>query len=487
MDRLFRFLRSVIPQDPTQLLFLVGSILLFICIQLRCFPITPSSDSAANTIPGFSLDDPLESVRRSWLIFSSIARLPILFAGAAGLFICFWPGRRPVRRSLIFVCLPAIAGLAVLCTRFLSTAADWGLAPKSVLSHPSYSQIWVFKTLWSLGPALHMSVLGVLLIFIFLSRQAFGLSSLPLALPHVNGSTPNGDGGWRRIEIFVWISIPGLIVVNILVSAPLLGLNFAHLGSSFIQVLDQVTGALRVLILACVAAWAIGDQCWKKLERFIRLPEISLAMLGFAIPVGISLVPNLIGYTKDRIQWGIHGYGRFSPPIFAAYFNFPDLIYLWFFPAACLEELIWRGFLQPRFVERYGTMRGIFMIGLSWSAFHFIGDFAGLSDDFEIPLQLALRIGGCLAMSFVLGWLVMRTGSIWPGVLVHGVYNVLVLSQSSGTSNLSPLISRMVLCICYGLLGYMLFKYWPLKRADVDPAIGALDQETREINLSSYE
>src|SRR6266403_5193022 len=75
------------------------------------------------------------------------------------------------------------------------------------------------------------------------------------------------------------------------------------------------------------------------------------------------------------------------------------------FPSA-FEEMIFRGLLQRRSVQRYGTYRGIFFVGIVWAAFHFSSDFAfARVTDQETILKLASRIFTCLAPSYVLGWL----------------------------------------------------------------------------------
>ena len=115
-------------------------------------------------------DDPVAKIRQSWQVFSFWARLPLLFAGGAGLFLCFWSGKHPVRRILILVCLPAIGGISVLCARFLYISRDLTFPFESVLQKGQRNEAWAIKTLWGLGPALHMGILGTVLVLVFVSR-----------------------------------------------------------------------------------------------------------------------------------------------------------------------------------------------------------------------------------------------------------------------------------------------------------------------------
>lgn len=460
MKRLFFLLRSAIPRDPTQLLFLAGSLLLFICPQLRCFPVYIDHGAGA-----FISTRPLDVDNvQYWTVISTLARLPILFAGGAGLFICFWPGINQVRRILGFVCVPAISGIVSICWLFLALVSKSESSFNSVIYKNSHNTSWYFNTVWNLGPAVHMSVLGMALILIFLSRQILGIASLPLSLPETQTTPREPDAAWKRVEILIWISIPGMTLVKgsafIFFRAVSEGLRrFAN--GRFASELSIIYGASAVAILAGVAAWSVGETRWKEMKQFVRLATLKLEILGAAIPVAVNWIPNLLAYIRDRIQWTNHEFGSSMPPHFTTYFPFPDPFYFWYLLGAGSEEIIWRGYLHPRFIRRYGVTRGILLIGLSWSASHFLGDFQRAGEDYEILVILASRLSLCISMSYVLGWLTLRSGSIWPAVLAHGLNNAWALSSVQSVFFLDTQIPRANVAVCYGILGYVLFKYWP--------------------------
>jgi membrane protease YdiL (CAAX protease family) len=461
MRRLFLFLRSVIPQDPAQLLFIVGSFLLLICMQLRCYPLP--YESLWLQVSAKLNSDPYLGELRAWNLYSVGARLPIVFAGAAAFVIGFWPGPRPLRRTVIFVCIPALAGITLLCIHYLPFAAYWNPSNTSVLQNRPYSQMWVLRNLWSLGPALHMSVLGIVLILLFLSRQAMGLATLPLRLPQTGQSDRFLDEEWSGIVAFVWGLIPGGIILNLVtLSLYVVAIRiWSNLSNVNVSSLNTIFGTVSIGLLACAAALIAGKNPWEDFKSFTRLPKVRVASIAGAIAVAVDLIPNLVAYTWDRIQWGIHGLGKYSPPQITSYFQFPDPVFLWFFPAAFVEEVIWRGYLQPRFIQRFGILRGLFLVGLSWGALHFLRDFQGTIEDHEIPLKLFYRLALCVAMSYVFGWLALRSDSIWPSVLVHGLHNVWVFSRPQFYIRLEEVISPTLVLICYSFLGYLLFKYWP--------------------------
>jgi len=61
--------------------------------------------------------------------------------------------------------------------------------------------------LWNLPQAFQFSLIGLLLIAIFTSRLAFGIASLPLALPEGPGLQSENCGSWRRLQILLWFLV----------------------------------------------------------------------------------------------------------------------------------------------------------------------------------------------------------------------------------------------------------------------------------------
>jgi membrane protease YdiL (CAAX protease family) len=91
------------------------------------------------------------------------------------------------------------------------------------------------------------------------------------------------------------------------------------------------------------------------------------------------------------------------------------------------EEIGWRGFLLPRLVRRIGFTRGALVTGLIWTAWHvpllIFGDYHSAA-----PRWFAL---GCftvmvVSLSFVLAWLRLKSGSVWPCALLHACHNIMI-------------------------------------------------------------
>ena len=169
---------------------------------------------------------------------------------------------------------------------------------------------------------------------------------------------------------------------------------------------SRLSSVLETLAIFAVISWIAGKEDRQVIWKTIPLPEPRYAGLSVAIPIGIAVLLSTGQYLFDRAQWSAHNFGNMDPPQFGSYFTLPDpWLLLLFFPAL-FEEMIFRGLLQRRSVQRYGTYRGIFFVGIVWAAFHFSSDFAfARVTDQQTILNLASRIFTCLALSYVLGWL----------------------------------------------------------------------------------
>ena len=115
---------------------------------------------------------------------------------------------------------------------------------------------------------------------------------------------------------------------------------------------------------------------------------------------------------------------------FAAFFGIPAtmiFIVIGTMAWALGEELGWRGFLVPRLYERFGLIKSSLISGLIWAAWHYpillgANYNAGTPPVYALACFTLMVIG----MSFLMTWLRMASGSIWPCVLLHATHNTLV-------------------------------------------------------------
>ena len=92
---------------------------------------------------------------------------------------------------------------------------------------------------------------------------------------------------------------------------------------------------------------------------------------------------------------------------------------------AFFEEVGWRAWLLPRLVERMSARRAVIITPLIWAVWHTPLELSGIQHiDGVSPVSLALTAPlGIFATGLVIGWLWLKTESIWIVSLAHGALN----------------------------------------------------------------
>ena len=119
-------------------------------------------------------------LRLYWNTILALAIWPIIVGSLVAWFAALCPGRRPIRRVVFGVLLPAALGLGLLSFRFYVCFAD----SSSVFDHSSAfvtSWRWFDSHFLSLPSGFHFCIFGLVLIAIFTLRLSMGISSLPLS------------------------------------------------------------------------------------------------------------------------------------------------------------------------------------------------------------------------------------------------------------------------------------------------------------------
>jgi len=141
----------------------------------------------------------------------------------------------------------------------------------------------------------------------------------------------------------------------------------------------------------------------KPLKRFVVLGFV----VGILLFIGIGLLGNVL----------THIFGTPAPQSFTVavkgvnyQWEFGLLAFLGGVVAPIKEEMLFRGLIYPPLRRALGRGKGMLLTGLFFATLHF--DFVRF---------LPLLIGGV-----VLAWLYERSASIWPAVVAHGTWNILM-------------------------------------------------------------
>lgn len=88
------------------------------------------------------------------------------------------------------------------------------------------------------------------------------------------------------------------------------------------------------------------------------------------------------------------------------------------------EEFAWRGFFQGFLTKRFGTLKGIVLLGFIWSMWHLPAQLAGYNYP-ENPVwgSFILSPLELISVSLFLGWLTLYSKSFIPAAIAHGAGN----------------------------------------------------------------
>ncbi|MEV0615910.1 CPBP family intramembrane glutamic endopeptidase [Nonomuraea sp. NPDC050404] len=133
------------------------------------------------------------------------------------------------------------------------------------------------------------------------------------------------------------------------------------------------------------------------------------------------------------------------------------------------EEWGWRGWLVPRLVAGNGMLAGLLISGFVWGLWHAPLTLLGYNYPRLGSWAALAFIAFCVLAGVVMGWLRLRTGSVWPAVVAHGSLNavagpVLLLGDAANPPNeVLAGITGVMGWLLLGLLGAALLRFYPVR------------------------
>jgi membrane protease YdiL (CAAX protease family) len=463
IQRLAQFLKSVWPADRAFVALLIGSILLLMAQHLGTWTLWMWALYRES-------ENPISVVTRV-SSFLNLSMLPVYFAGAAALFVCFFPGERPSVRLAKWVYVPTAIGLIANISILLYLGKMYPSVPIPDGHTLTLTVNGFARLVRGVGAGIWSAIIGTLLVLYGDLRLRSANLHLPVHFKPPYSAPPSSDSD-RSLQGFIWMMVTLPLLVALVVSVasyfPALvrsavghGWNLEWQSRSWrINYINfQVWNALAFFVLVYLA---MGSSRRETLKESLRLPSALYLGLATMFPVILFAMLPLSHYLFDRIHWAAHDFGRFGPPIFQGYFSLPRWPYLFLILPALVEEIAWRGYLQPRFISRYGLYRGIFLVGIVWGIFHFPFDVNSQITLTQILMYSVTRLLNCVSWGFAVSWLTLRSRSVLPAALVHGFMNILIISTWVGGS-------VWVLIFLWTVIDIVLFRFWP-PDAHVDSA-----------------
>jgi len=317
------------------------------------------------------------------------------------------------------------------------------------------------------GPGFHYALIGLLLVGAFTWRVALGSSSLPLTVPGPV-DPPHALVSWKRVQYFVWVLVALLPALDWIYFPTMDAVgHFMYLQMPAFKRLAALLVQLFIagLFNLAIAVGILGRYGLHALRRAFRLPNFSGLVLAIVLPAAVSVLISLAQLVFALCRGTNDSSALFGSPSISVYFVLPraELFLLLLF--AVTEEIIFRGLLQPVFIQRYGVIRGIFLLSIIFAIAHLNGDFSPHLTDALVIFRLFVRFCEAIPLSFITGWITLRSGSVLPAIVAHGLLNI------AGESPLGPKFRHLALLLylLWSALAYLLFRFWPVAIDSSEP------------------
>src|ERR1700758_430087 len=285
-----------------------------------------------------------------------------------------------------------------------------------------------------------------------LTSDLRNLSNLRI-LTSASESELNGIGptaGWSALIFFA---------VLLLSMAVLTGLNFF---AGFFRLYPAVAVVAAMWIPGI--AGILAARYSKVRLRGTKRSRIRFLTLAVIAPLGVcGIIRGALWLSGlETFQNDLREIGAGSISLLALGFLFSVL-------GALGEEIGWRGFLVPLLAGRLGFTALVWCSWLPWFLFYlWLFFLAGSYSKPAFGLQV-LTLGTLLfGLNVFLVWLRIRTGSLWPPVLLHAVHNFLVFNPVALTQTHRPwLTGELGIGIACGYLAICIGSLWDGSRGRI--------------------
>jgi membrane protease YdiL (CAAX protease family) len=234
------------------------------------------------------------------------------------------------------------------------------------------------------------------------------------------------------VSIYVIITFSLSILLSIFIGVTG-GENTRYAGAKFISMFIP---AIAVFILH-----RRGDSFVRESLQHFPLSWMPVALFIFPVIIHAVCIPVIAFQNNYHIPWqswltrdgdglyhapGDKGWGVLtnSGLIFHIVLNAIAGILMVSF-LAFFEEIGWRAWLLPRLIERFNIRRGVLICSVIWALWHVPFILGGLHFIEQAPMWSVLLFYplGHVGAGIILGWLWVKTESIWIVSIAHGSLN----------------------------------------------------------------
>jgi len=181
--------------------------------------------------------------------------------------------------------------------------------------------------------------------------------------------------------------------------------------------------------------WGFGSARWLGIAYILPI-AYALPVYIFTWLTGVGVFPNPARITRLAAQYSSNE--TTTVAIFLLFSLTLDMVGPLIL--ALGEEIGWRGLFVPELAKLTSFPRTALITGMVWAAWHmpaiFLADYSnGGTPNLYAAAMFAVMI---IALSFAYAWLRLRSGSLWPAVLLRAFHNQFVIGiLDKLTGNLS--------------------------------------------------
>ncbi len=150
---------------------------------------------------------------------------------------------------------------------------------------------------------------------------------------------------------------------------------------------------------------------------------------------------------------------EFSLALFFTALGLPLLTLVISWPIYFGEEYGWRFYLQDRLFALFGGYTGVVLVGLIWGLWHAPLMLMGMNFPNEsfLPANIVYLVY-TIIVSVIFGYAVLKTGSIWIAVLLHGLIDIIVNTGRLYISGADTIVSFLPIVVLLGIFALVLLR-----------------------------
>lgn len=252
-------------------------------------------------------------------------------------------------------------------------------------------------------------------------------------------------------------------------------------GSTAVAMVTPLAAALLMLVVVTREGWR--REGWAALG--LHRPGVRSWPVAVGLPILINVTGAVAMVIAGAAYWQPEGNPAMVPPLlWPVLFAFH--IILASVSISLTEEIGWRGYLVPH-LAALGDRWTMLLSGLLHGLWHLpiilITDLYLADGNRAVVLPMFVLCA--ISAGVFLGWLRLRSGSVWPPVLAHSAHNVTIMWVSdalAGDPARMELIggeSGLVVVAGYLVLGVILLVRSGSRWVTPGPAAGSVTNEQR--------